>query len=71
MYVYLCGRNAMPQCVQVAAQTISSSVTTAAVLTSLTLVTGNSTAQTALMKTSAQTVRKRRLPESLASSGSV
>lgn len=53
------------QCVQVTVQTISSSVMTAAVLTSLTPVTGSNTAQTALMKTSAPTVRSHCFPQSL------
>lgn len=46
-----------PQCVQVTVQTTSSSVMTVAVLTSPTPVMGSNTVQTALMKTSAQTVR--------------
>lgn len=46
-----------PQCAQVTAQTTSSSVMTAAVLTSPTPVMGSSTVRTALTKTSAQTVR--------------
>lgn len=45
------------QCVQVTVQTTSSSATMAAVLTSLMPVMGSNTVQTALMKTSAQTVR--------------
>lgn len=46
-----------PQCAQVTARTISSSVTMAAVSTSLTPVTGSNNVQTAPMKTSAPTVR--------------
>lgn len=51
-YIFLC-----QQCVQVTVQTISSSATTAAVLTSPMPVMGSNTVQTAPMKTSAQTVR--------------
>lgn len=53
-----------PQCVLVTVQTTSSSVMTVAVLTSHTPVMGSSTVQTALMKTSAQTVRNHCFPQS-------
>lgn len=57
------------QCVQVTVQTTSSSVMTAAVLTSPTAAMGSNTVQTALMRTTAQTVRACCFPRSLIASG--